>query len=154
MAQLRRTIGDDQHLYIKVGPSIGTKQVKKAGEAWLEKHGYSFPSPGGWVKLDLGDYRYLNDNDYLFVKGEDYTKSSGQPLFLLLLPPEAVKYGAPLLLQLADTLSIANDDTESWTLMLKLDEWEEGARDALLQKRPLQLDAMFLLKPEILSSLA
>ena len=135
MAQLRRTTGDDQHLYIKVGPSIGTKQVKKGGEAWLEKHGYSFPSPGGWVKLDLGDYRYLNDNDYLFVKGEDYTKSPGLPLFLSLLPPEAVKYGAPLLLQLADTLSIANDDTESWTLMLKLDEWEEGARDALLQKK-------------------
>jgi hypothetical protein len=133
MAQLKRAIGNDHHLFIMAGPSKGTRQITETGIDWLKIQGYSFPLSGGSVKLNLGDYRHLENHGYLYIKEEDYTRSPAQPLDLQLIPPETVNYGAPLLLQLTDNHHITNDDAE-WVLILKVDEWEENARDALLQK--------------------
>lgn len=142
MAQLRRTIDGDQHFYIKVGPSIGTKQITKDGLIWLKKHNYSFPSPGGWVQLDLGDYRYLEKQNYLYTKGEISTESFTQPLNLL--PLETAHYGAPLLLQL-DDIYLENPQNADWILILKLDEWEQSARDELLQNQAVAVGCYTLL---------
>jgi hypothetical protein len=128
MVRLKRTKHGDQHFYVMAGISSGTQQIGKEGIAWLEKRSYHLPAPGGWVTLDLGDYQYLKK--YLSTKGVIYTRRSDQPLRLLSSnEAETEKYGPPLLLRMA------SDNSRSWTLLLKLDKWEEDARNTLLDNK-------------------
>jgi hypothetical protein len=136
MAQLRCAISGDHHFFIIAGRSKGVWQIEAAGIAWLKKKGYSLPRPGGWVPLDRGDYRYLDRQGYLYIKGEEhYIKGEEHLKFpaLRLVAPETAHHGPPLLLQLADNYQDASYSVP-WRLILRLDEWEENVRDVLLRE--------------------
>ena len=133
MAQLRRAISDG-HFFIMAGWSKGTQQIHEAGIAWLKEHQYRLPNRGGWVHLDQGDYRRLERLDHLYINNEEYDRSPTQVSNIPLAPPETVSYGPPLLLELADASQQAPHSLE-WRLIIKLDEWDESARDVLIRER-------------------
>ncbi len=133
MAQLRRAISDG-HFFIMAGWSKGTQQIHEAGIAWLKEHQYRLPNRGGWVHLDQGDYRRLERLDHLYINNEEYDRSPTQVSNIPLAPPETVSYGPPLLLELAVVSQQAPHSLE-WRLIIKLDEWDESARDALIRER-------------------
>jgi hypothetical protein len=134
MARLKRT-KDGDHIYIKAGRSKGTQQIQAEGIAWLEEKGYSIPSSGDGIQLDSGGYQYLRDHEYLHTKGEGKTHAQYSDQTLpLITSDQAATYGGPSLL-----LQMAGDTSGNWTLRLKLDEWEEGARNILLHNKAVEV---------------
>lgn len=130
MATLQRNKNDD-HFFIRVSPSEGTKQIIDEGVNWLLKQGYRL-SPGGKVSLPTSDYRYLDDKGYLYIEGIFYDKqeTSERTLF----DDDIEREGPSLLLKLNKDHDPSKGIDVPWTLIIKLDELEEQAQRELNHK--------------------
>jgi hypothetical protein len=130
MAQLERN-KDDDHYFIRAGPSQGTWQITEEGVAWLRQHVDQLPMPGEKVPLLEGTYRLLKERGYLYIRGIVYEKHE---TFDFALPPaSSPEYGPSLLLSLQPPHDTRSNATASWTLLLKLDELDEQGQEALLR---------------------
>ena len=131
MAMLKRA--KDQHFYILGGLSEGTLQIEPEGEKWLSKQ-VGLPLSGESISLEVGTYRYLKSNDYLYTRGESHKRYDIYDFALSASDPEIVLGGPSLLLCVKDGNRFMECDSRPWMLLLKIDEIDEFGQKTLLQR--------------------
>ncbi len=118
------------------GQSVGTWQIYESGIAWLKQRGYTLPQSGGFVQLDATVFRYLKGQNYLYIKGIDFSRNQASdiPALVTALPvAEPASHGPDLLLQIADDAQKPHANLAPWQLIIQLDKWEEQAKNEILQ---------------------
>lgn len=150
MAKLQRT-KDGDHFFIRVSPNEGTKQINEEGVKWLIKQGYQQSELDSGVSINKGIYRYLMDRGYLGVLGIPYDKREVSILTCSGIEKES--NGPSLLLQLSKDRNSSKDTTASWSLIIKLDELEEGVQNALFQQNAVAVTFECLLSSQLMTSL-
>lgn len=140
---------DDGHLFIRVSPSEGTKQIHEEGMKWLKEQNHQIPKLGEGVSLKKEFYRYLLNKGYLYIKGDLYDKREVSTLSCSSIEKES--NGPALLLQLGEGRGSSKVTANSWSLIIKLDELEESMRNILPQHRAIAvtLECLLSSKPMI-----